>query len=102
MSGFGGMFAETQDYGGSWFLTHYTAGTPVLSQTDIFSVHYFDDNNFIACGSNGTITRSSDAGRTWTNVPTGLPSTIILQHITFLNSLTGYASGTIWSCYQNH
>jgi photosystem II stability/assembly factor-like uncharacterized protein len=51
-------------------------------------------NTICASWQNGSCVRSSDAGATWTVIPSSFPSGSLVNGIEFLNSTTGFAAGS--------
>lgn len=63
------------------------SGTPY----DLLGISVVDANVAYACGSFGTILKTSDGGNSWINLPTGIP--LDLYPIRFSDELNGFTAG---------
>jgi len=59
--------------------------------SDLSSVHFFDQQNGIVVGDQGTIIKTSDGGTTWTSQTSG--TTFSLKDVVFVNTSDGWAVG---------
>ena len=70
---------------------------PTPSQNGYIDIKMLNDNTGIAFGRDSIISRTTDGGETWRRTNTGivLPEgyQVILEHISFINSQTGYIGG---------
>ena len=58
---------------------------------DLFSVHCINKDTVFACGTDGTIIKTTDGGENWTILNTG--TNVLLKKIRFANDTLGYAVG---------
>jgi photosystem II stability/assembly factor-like uncharacterized protein len=80
---------HTTDGGNSW---GYVSTPPVISPSnsdDLRSIYFVDDSVGMVGGWYGNVLRTTDAGRTWTPITTGINS--IVTSFQFLNSKNGFA-----------
>lgn len=94
--GYNGNFGKTTNAGADW--TFMAPGTPGGNYATygyymtLYDAHFFNMNTGIACGSYGSVIKTTDAGASWTTYYIG--STPTLYSIHFINNNTGFVSGS--------
>jgi hypothetical protein len=72
-------------------ISQWTLQNPLPSVNTLNSVHFPTANTGYAVGYGGTIVKTSDAGATWTVLPSG--TGCFLWSVYFTDSITGFAVG---------
>ncbi len=86
---------------GQYNTTNWRFSNPKPFGITIFDVDFFDNNNVIAVGSDGGLTRSTDGGNTWTygpftfNTATGVQTKLNFSDVHFVTATTAYAVGNL-------
>ncbi len=93
------MSMVTYGQGGQYNTTNWRFSNPKPFGITILDVDFFDNNNVIAVGSDGGITRSTDGGTNWTygpytfNTAAGVLTKPSFSDVHFVTSTTAYAVG---------
>ncbi len=94
--GYNGNFGKTTNGGTTWNFS--APGNPSGQYgaygyyMTIYDAHFFNMNTGIACGSYGSLIRTTDAGVSWDTINVGSTPSLYSMH--FINSNTGFVSGS--------
>ncbi|MBW7873770.1 MAG: T9SS type A sorting domain-containing protein [Ignavibacteriales bacterium] len=94
-AGFSGTFMKTTDAGATWQFIHSASQLNTTSgkYSDIYDMHFFDQNNGIISCASGRIYLTSDAGNTWSPALNTLFAGTY-NKMYFTDNNNGFACGT--------